>query len=80
MCVHLYTIKNLLIFNKFVVYFNDFDELNVYDDGDTEQLTTFQPKSYKVGDNIAAYVTDQGQFYVYWNGEMEEWRMLEPSC
>jgi hypothetical protein len=42
---------------------------NIYDNGQLKTLEIFQPKSYKYGANICAYVTDIWDFKIYCNGK-----------
>ncbi|MFK7906972.1 MAG: hypothetical protein AB8B69_17695 [Chitinophagales bacterium] len=66
--------------NNFLVYLSPFNDLMVYDAGETHELSSFYPpKSSRVGNNIAAFVTDEGYFKVYWNGETQELLPFPPK-
>lgn len=59
---------------------NSTNTFHVYYKGDIIDLEDFKPKSFKVGDDLLAYIDDLGEFKVFANGEVETISSFEPEA
>ena len=53
---------------------------HAYYKGDIIDLDDFEPKSYKVGDNMVAYISSLDEFLVFVDGEIENISDFEPNA
>lgn len=56
------------------------NNFHVYYKGDLIDLDDFEPKSYKVGDNMLAYISSLDEFKVFANGDIETLSDFEPNA
>jgi len=52
---------------------------SIFHKGDIYEMETFAPTSYKVGDDIVAYVDESGSFKVFYDGEMTTISSFKPD-
>lgn len=63
-----------------VAYVNIPDQaLKVFYKGDVQEIETFRPKSFKVGDGIMAYVDNLGKLKLFENGKLTTLSDFEPE-
>ncbi|MEN8121181.1 MAG: hypothetical protein ABFS35_12575 [Bacteroidota bacterium] len=58
---------------------NSTNTFHAFYKGDIIDLEDFKPKSFKVGDDLIAYVNDLGEFKIFANGEVETLSDFEPE-
>ena len=54
-------------------------EFGIFHKGEIYEAETFQPASYKMGDDLVAYVDESGSFKVFFNGEVNIISSFEPE-
>lgn len=64
--------------NGFVAYLNRFNELWVFEKGNNQQLTNVQPQNWAAGDNLLAWVNENGNFMCHYQGNTQELSPLAP--
>lgn len=57
--------------NDVVAYLDQYDPgLHVFYKGETKIIEEFDPRIFLVGNDLIAYVTDNGEFKIFWNGSV----------
>jgi len=59
--------------------FDDSTDLDMVCSADDDDLEAFAPRSFQMGDEMMAYVNDQGDFKIFENGELVTISTFEPE-
>ena len=54
-------------------------EFGIFHKGEVYEVETFEPASYKMGDDIVAYVDESGSFKIFYDGEVITVSSFEPE-